>query len=144
MTSLDQRHVEPEILDHLEPDDPRAVASRRDLRLLNGLMGQVAIAAGLLRDHVPTPPHRLLEIGSGDGVFMLRVARRLHRRWPSVHVTLLDRQDLVSPETRAAFEVLGSSSAPTPSPGTMRPSACARAFAGPNCRRYGRKQPLTG
>ncbi|MBB3998025.1 methyltransferase domain-containing protein [Aureimonas pseudogalii] len=107
MTSLDQRHVEPEILDHLEPDDPRAVASRRDLRLLNGLMGQVAIAAGLLRDHVPAPPRRLLEIGSGDGVFMLRVARRLHRRWPQVHVILLDRQDLVSHETRAAFEGLG-------------------------------------
>jgi len=107
MSELRHRRVEPEILDDLEPGDPRAVGSRRDLRLLNGLMGQVAIAAELLRDHVPAPPRRLLEIGCGDGVFMLRVARRLHRRWPSVHVTLLDRQDLVSHETRAAFDALG-------------------------------------
>jgi len=39
MPSLGNRTLEPEILDHLAPDDPVAVACRRDLRLINFFMG---------------------------------------------------------------------------------------------------------
>ena len=105
--TLSCRHVESEILDHLAEDDPRAIASRRDLRRLNLLMAQPAITARLLRRNVARPPQRLLEIGSGDGSFMLRVARRLARDWPDVELTLLDRQHLVTDGTRDAFASLG-------------------------------------
>jgi hypothetical protein len=106
-TSLASRQVEPEILDHLIENDPRAIASRRDLRRLNLLMAQSAITAKLLRRNVACPPRKLLEIGAGDGSFMLRVARRLAKGWPNVELTLLDRQDLVTVECRDALEALG-------------------------------------
>ena len=104
---LAARQVEAEILDHLAENDPRAIASRGDLRRVNILMGQPGITAGLLRANVKQPPKRLLEIGSGDGTFMLRVARKLARNWPGVEVTLLDRQDLVAEECHRGFEALG-------------------------------------
>lgn len=107
MPSLAERLVRPEILDGLAEKDPRAVAARRDLVLVNRLMFQQAIMARLLGDHVASPPRRILEIGAGDGSFMLGVARRLAPRWPGVELTLLDRADLVTPERRAAFAELG-------------------------------------
>lgn len=107
MSELAQRRLTPEILDDLTQSDPRAVASRGDLRRLNVLMGNPWILAGLLSRHVGAPPRRILEIGAGDGSFMLRVARRLARLWPKVDLTLLDRQALLTPERRAAFEEIG-------------------------------------
>ncbi|WP_062203362.1 methyltransferase domain-containing protein [Aureimonas sp. AU12] len=107
MSELAQRRLSPEILDDLAESDPRAVASRGDLRRLNVLMGNPWIIAGLLARHVEAPPRRILEIGAGDGAFMLRVARRLAKRWPKVELTLLDRQDLLTPERRAAFAAIG-------------------------------------
>src|SRR5918994_7946729 len=106
MSGLAQRLVEPEILDGLCEADPLAVAARRDLVRVNALMFQQAIMARLLADRVRSP-HRILEIGAGDGVFMLGVARRLAKRWPGVELTLLDRADLVTPERSAAFAELG-------------------------------------
>jgi hypothetical protein len=88
--------------------DPRALRSRRDLRRVNAWMGQAGIMARLLAEHAgSTPLRRIIDLGSGDGAFMLRVARRLARRWPDVAVVLVDRQDIVRPETRAAFAALG-------------------------------------
>jgi 2-polyprenyl-3-methyl-5-hydroxy-6-metoxy-1,4-benzoquinol methylase len=107
MPGLADRLVQPEILDRLAEKDPRAIAARRDLVLVNRLMFQQAIMARLLGDHVASPPRRILEIGAGDGAFMLGVARRLAPRWPGVELTLLDRADLVTPERRAAFSELG-------------------------------------
>ena len=66
-------------------------------------MFQVPIMAGLLRKHVRAKPLRILEIGAGDGTFMLAVARRLAKHWPAVELTLLDRIDLVSAATRDDF-----------------------------------------
>jgi 2-polyprenyl-3-methyl-5-hydroxy-6-metoxy-1,4-benzoquinol methylase len=105
--NISLRRVEPEILDRLAADDPRAVRSRRDLVRINALMFQVPIMAGLLRKHVRAKPLRILEIGAGDGTFMLAVARRLAKDWPAVELTLLDRIDLVSPERRDDFRKLG-------------------------------------
>jgi 2-polyprenyl-3-methyl-5-hydroxy-6-metoxy-1,4-benzoquinol methylase len=107
MPGLADRLVQPEILDALAEKDPRAIAARRDLVLVNRLMFQQAIMARLLEDHVASPPRRILEIGAGDGAFMLGIARRLAKRWPGVELTLLDRADLVTPERRAAFAELG-------------------------------------
>lgn len=96
-----------EVLDALPAGDPRASASRRDLFRINGLMLAGRILAGLVRRHATCPPRRVLEVGCGDGQLTLRVARRLAPAWPGVHLTLLDRQDIVAPSTRSAFEALG-------------------------------------
>lgn len=107
MSGLAQRRVEPEILDALAPADPRAVASRRDLRWVNALMTHRGILANLMRRHLATPPKRILEIGAGDGRFMLALARKLSRHWTGVDLVLLDRQPIVSDETIEAFRRIG-------------------------------------
>jgi len=47
----------------------------------------------------------VLELGCGDGMLLLRVARSLG--WPRVSLTLLDRQRAVDPATLAAYGALG-------------------------------------
>lgn len=107
MTALAQRSLVPEILDGLPPDDARARRSRRDLARINALMFQAPIMASLMRKFLPDPPGRILEIGAGDGTFMLKVARRVARGWPDVELTMLDRIGLVTPELAADFAALG-------------------------------------
>lgn len=105
------RIVEPEILDNLTASDPLAVGSRADLRRLNGIMGHAAILSRAFRRHldeilVPSHPLRLVELGAGDGTLLLRLARRWSSLGLTAHVTLVDRQNLVSSETRHAFTLL--------------------------------------
>jgi len=97
------RRLEEEWLDSLPADDPQAIGSRRDLRLVNGLMLNVRMAAHAIDAHVTRPPRRILEIGAGDGTWMLALARRLARPGTGLHITLLDRQDLVGRQTRDGF-----------------------------------------
>ncbi|SED97711.1 Methyltransferase domain-containing protein [Rhizobiales bacterium GAS191] len=102
------RQVSPELLDALPASDPRAIHSRRDLKRLNTIMLQTNLMARALTGHCADGgPRRILELGAGDGTFMLRLARRLASRWPNVKVTLLDRQEVVSLETRKGFDALG-------------------------------------
>lgn len=63
---MQAREVLPEILDKLDPDDPRAVSNRRDLRRINALMGNWRWVARQLRS-VVRPGMRVLEAGAGDG-----------------------------------------------------------------------------
>lgn len=106
MSATFARLLEPEILDHLPEDDPRARRSRRDLGRINRVMGAAGILAQALGAGA-TAPRRILELGAGDGCLMLRLARRLAPRWPDVHVVLLDRQQCVDPETRDAIARTG-------------------------------------
>lgn len=99
------RALTPEILDFLPPDDPRAVASRRDLVRINIVMGQGVIMARMLA-RLPAP-RMLADLGGGDGGFLLGVAKRLAKHWPAVKVVILDRQTIVSPQIRAGFAALG-------------------------------------
>ena len=100
------RRVEPEWLDRLAPCDPRAIRSRQDLRRINALMTNAAIVARELRQEFRNgAPRRVADIGAGDGTFMLQVARK--SGWENVQLVLLDRQDIVSRETREAFPSLG-------------------------------------
>jgi hypothetical protein len=96
-----ERALTPEILDFLSPGDPRAIHSRRDLLRINAVMRQGAVMAKLLADF-PTPK-LLVDLGGGDGRFMLGVAKRLAKRWQGVTVMIADRQPIVSAETRAQF-----------------------------------------
>jgi len=94
------RTVEPEWLDVLPADDPRAQRSRRDLRRVNALMANARIVARELR---ASPVASIAEIGAGDGAFAARLARAL----PPANggrFTLLDRQAIVAP---AVAEELG-------------------------------------
>jgi hypothetical protein len=101
------RRVEPELLDELPANDPRAMRSRRDLRRVNALMGNASvIARAVLEASDGRPPRQLVDLGAGDGTFMLRLAKRLSPAWPNVGLTLVDRQDIVNAETRREFEAL--------------------------------------
>src|SRR5205823_4496341 len=99
-----RRRVEPELLDELPPNDPHAIQSRRDLQRVNAFMGNPRIMARALQSAFsPRIPHRLVELGAGDGTFLLQVARGLPPDWRGVHVTLVDRHNLLRPETVSAF-----------------------------------------
>ncbi len=105
--ALAERRLTPELLDHLPAADPQAVGSRRDLVRINAVMFQPAIMARRLRRDVQRPPRRILEIGCGDGAFMLAVLKRMRPYWPGGELVLLDQQDLVSLVRRARFAELG-------------------------------------
>jgi len=101
------RRLEPEWLDQLPATDPGAMHTRRDLRRINALLRHPAIMTqALIRHAPPAGPRTLLDLGCGDGAFMLGLARRLASRWPNVSVMLLDRQDIVKNEIREALMAL--------------------------------------
>jgi methyltransferase family protein len=96
---LASRRLEGEWLDELPAEDPRARRSRADLRRINLLMGNAGIVAGELRRALPGGVRSVAELGAGDGSFTARVAKRMGGS--DVQATLVDRQDIVSPETHA-------------------------------------------
>ena len=101
------RRLETELLDVLPADDPAAVRSRRDLRLLNAVMLHPVIMARRLRQYAVGTPKRIIELGAGDGSMMLRLGRRLARHWSRVAIILVDQQDIVTSRTRQAIASLG-------------------------------------
>ena len=101
------RVLEPEWLDDLPHEDPRALRSRRDLVRVNALMGNVRIVAGELA-RVETL-RSIAEIGSGDGAFMRSVLRVLGRDDLEVH--LVARQP-VGTITADVFEWLSDDASP--------------------------------
>lgn len=103
-----KRRVQPELLDTLPPEDPRAAHSRRDLHRINIWMRSHAILARALENNFSSAaPRHITELGAGDGKFLLAVAQRIAPRWPAMRVTLLDRQKNISGETLAAFAQCG-------------------------------------
>jgi len=65
------RSLEPELLDHLPPQDPRAVRSRGDLRRINAIMGNARIIARHLGNAT-----RIADLGGGDGSLMRGLAKK--------------------------------------------------------------------
>jgi hypothetical protein len=103
-----RRCIKPEWLDELPPDDPRAVGSRKDLLRVNAWMGNCGIMARALRSTCRGPTaRRLVDLGVGDGKLLLCVARRLSADWQGTSAVLLDRRNILSPETRQAFAAFG-------------------------------------
>ncbi|MEO5802350.1 MAG: class I SAM-dependent methyltransferase [Verrucomicrobiota bacterium] len=103
-----KRIVKPELLDDLPPADSRAIQSRRDLQRLNFFMGSVGIVERKLDGIFPNePPQKIVDIGAGDGTFMLQLAKRFSNRWRNVEVVLVDQQDIVSPDTKEKYSQLG-------------------------------------
>jgi hypothetical protein len=108
MNNSSGRIVLPELLDTLPPQDRSALRSRRDLRRLNQWMKHPRLMARALRKNlkeVGTP--RIVELGAGDGHFLLSVARRLRRQWPNAEATLVDQQDTVDRAVSDRFAHLG-------------------------------------
>jgi len=102
------RIVLPELLDELAPSDPRASRSRRDLQRVHRAMGSLSILRrAIMRLHLAAPPRRILELGAGDGSLLLRFAQARKPELRGVALTVLDRHDLLSAETRGAYERLG-------------------------------------
>jgi hypothetical protein len=99
------RVVEPELLDALPGDDPEARRSRRDLRRLNGWMRNRKHVLGAIHG-LRQAPANIVEVGTGDGTFMLSMARRLRWKHP-VRLTMLDMQPVLSGETLEGFAHLG-------------------------------------
>ena len=94
------RRVEEELLDGLPAEDPRARRSRGDLQCIHRAMATLRIVERALdRGTSGFVPRTLLELGAGDGSLMLRLAQERAARWPNVHVALLDRLNLVAPQT---------------------------------------------
>jgi hypothetical protein len=101
------RRIEAEWLDSLPHDDTAATQSRRDLHWLNALMLHDRIVARALAKGAHSKPRTIIEIGAGDGAFMLSVARLVATRWQRVEVTLLDRQEAVRKDVGTKFAALG-------------------------------------
>jgi hypothetical protein len=103
-----KRIVLPELLDALPPRDQSALRSRRDLRRINAWMRHPRIMTRLLQTYLLDQDARhLVELGAGDGHFLLSVARRLQGQWPGAQATLVDRLDALEPQTRDQFQRLG-------------------------------------
>src|SRR5688500_7955862 len=101
-----KRILESEWLDELPPNDPLAERSRLDLRRVNTWMGNLKIQERNLRNaFLKTSPKRIVEIGAGDGTLMLHLAQHFPH-WQNVEITFVDRQNLVSEETRTSFQNL--------------------------------------
>jgi hypothetical protein len=79
------RVIIPEILDSLNPADPRAIRSRRDLRLIDLYLGNSRWIVRQLKRQTPAPA-RIIEIGAGEG----DLCRKVQTSLPSSAVTGLD------------------------------------------------------
>jgi hypothetical protein len=103
-----ERIVLPELLDVLPPEDQSALRSRRDLRRLNAWMNHPRILARALQANLLHQDDRqIVELGAGDGHFLLSVAGRLHGQWPGARATLVDQLNALDPETHEQFKNLG-------------------------------------
>lgn len=80
------RILETELLDHLDPSDPGAVRSRRDLRLINLFLGNSRWILGALGKLQGTA-QGVVELGAGEGILCRRISGIL----PGITVTGLDR-----------------------------------------------------
>jgi hypothetical protein len=99
-----ERRVEPEWLDELPADDPRAVKSRRDLRLVNRIMGNASILRRALEGAIAADTPRIAELGAGDGTLLLCA---LPPRMTGAEIIFVDRQPVVSAPTIAHFAERG-------------------------------------
>jgi 2-polyprenyl-3-methyl-5-hydroxy-6-metoxy-1,4-benzoquinol methylase len=71
-----ERLVEPEIIDQLPPDHPDVIRSRRDLRMINFLMGNERWIARNLRGFPEARARGVIEIGAGEGTLLKSLACR--------------------------------------------------------------------
>ncbi len=109
--SLAIRTIEPEILDELPANDPRAIASRKDLRRLNYWLNHHRIIKQSILTSFPADlPRSIVEVGSGDGHFTLQTLMYLDEARPipdTRDVYLVDRQTTMRNDLSGEFESMG-------------------------------------
>lgn len=98
------RTLEPEWLDELDPADERAKRARRELQLVNALMGNASFIARALEGSIAEGA-KIADLGAGDGALMMRIAGKLGTR--AVRLSLVDRACPASPQALARFSALG-------------------------------------
>ncbi len=102
------RLVEPEWLDELPVDDPRALRSRQDLRRVNVLMGHARILSRRLRRAgAERRIDCLIDLGAGDGSFLLDLVTRLGPQFQWRRIVLVDRQRLRHAAAADEFKPIG-------------------------------------
>lgn len=97
------RVLTPELLDSLSPDDPAAQASRRDLRRLHPLLGQIGLWIRWFQENFPVrPPGSLADLGAGDGSLLGTVLLRAYPKGGhGARIFFVDRQPGVPESTLA-------------------------------------------
>lgn len=97
------RVLTPELLDALSPDDPAAQASRRDLRRLHPLLGQIGLWTRWFSENFPArPPASVADLGAGDGSLLGTVLLRAYPRGGhGARIFFVDRQPVVPESTLA-------------------------------------------
>lgn len=98
------RTLEPEWLDELDPADARAQRARRELRLVNAIMGNAGFIARALEGSIAQGAS-IADLGAGDGALMMRIARKLGTR--AARLSLVDRACPPSAQALARFSALG-------------------------------------
>lgn len=95
------RSIEPEILDSMTADDPRAIRARRDLKRVNMIMGHTSIWRKILAEKIQarTLPLTIVELGCGDGTLLLPQLRTFGTRWPRTRLLFIDRHPSVQIDT---------------------------------------------
>ena len=107
------RVLEAELLDTLPAADARAQHSRRDLRKLNWIMGHERL---MLRMVQGAEVDTLIDLGTGDGQFAMRIARRLKR---PCRLVLVDQQRVPgAPDDMIVSDALSFLCNLEPSPGS--------------------------
>jgi hypothetical protein len=103
------RSIEPELLDSMKPNDPRAIRARHDLQRVNILMGHLSIWRRILHQVISPEqlPMNIVELGTGDGTLMLRLAYSLTTHWPNVKLYLVDRHPAINDKTLSNFATVG-------------------------------------
>lgn len=105
------RLVTPELLDDLPVTSPAAIRSRADLRRLNRILGNASILTTAFSRHLDLETARvrslrIVELGAGDGSSLLELAWRWSTLGVTAEAELIDRQYLVTEETRRDFVAL--------------------------------------
>jgi len=103
-----ERRMDPEWLDELPPDDPRATRSRKDLRRINRIMRHPDLLIEVWRRNRPDRwIETIVELGAGDGAFLLEFARGIAPVSRAFRVILVDRLAAVEKQTLDGFRELG-------------------------------------
>lgn len=103
-----ERTLQPEWLDLLPSEDPRAAGSRRDLRRINACMGNARLIATALAESARlAPPRRILDLGAGDGILLLAWLRRMPALPAGTAVLLVDRHDAAGPRVMTELRRAG-------------------------------------
>jgi len=97
------RVLTPELLDSLPPTSPAAQASRRDLRRLHPLLGQIGLWTRWFAENFPArPPASLADLGAGDGSLLGTVLLRAYPKGGhGARIFFVDRQPVVPESTLA-------------------------------------------